>query len=231
MKPALPRADDRTYSVPTLRGALQLLPPPPADEAAQQDLEAVHAAQQSRTPEQIVEAEASSAMDAFVFDSVLGPAFTRERVPGTAEFIKRVFRSSLPHLQATKNCWNRPRPFMVDPTIAPLERSLASTRLRFAPAPAEDMSYAPSYPSGHAFVGAMLAILLSELVPERRVELSAFGRAYGDARVTSGVHFPSDVEAGRMLAALLVEALQQDARFRADLRKARQELRRALGYR
>ena len=165
----------------------------------------------------------------------------------TAAFFRRAYSSAMPYLQATKNCWNRERPFVVDPTLTPLARSLASTRMRSAPAsapvpspsptdspcttPAADSSYAPSYPSGHAFVGAMMAILLAEMVPEQRTALFAFGWEYGYARVISGVHFPSDVEAGRILGTMLVEMMQQDARFRADLSVARQELRKALGYR
>jgi acid phosphatase (class A) len=68
------------------------------------------------------------------------------------------------------------------------------------------------------------------MVPEQRSALFAFGWTYGDARVVSGVHFPSDVEAGRILGTMLVEMMQQDAEFRADLRAAREELRQVLGY-
>jgi membrane-associated phospholipid phosphatase len=43
------------------------------------------------------------------------------------------------------------------------------------------------------------------------------------------VHFPSDVEAGRILGTTLIGMMQLDARFRADLAAARQELRAVLG--
>ena len=190
------------------------------------------------------EAEASISVDVFLFSSVLGPAFTAQRLPVTAAFFVRVYRSSLPHLQAAKDCWHRERPFQVDPTLAPLARSFASTRLRSAPAPvqadprppwdspctapAANLLYSPSYPSGHATVGAMMAILLAQMVPEQRAALFARGWDYGQARVTSGVHFPSDVEAGRMLGTVLVSLMQQDRRFRTDLAAARRELRLAL---
>jgi acid phosphatase (class A) len=236
---------ERTYSVVSTFDATRMLPPPPTDEAAvARDLEGVRAAQRARTPEQAAQAEEASTVDVFLFASVLGPRFTPERVPKTAAFLRRVFLSSLPYLQATKNCWNRLRPFVVDPTLAPLARSLASTETRSAPTPLAassfpsdspctasvgDASHAPSYPSGHAVVGAMMAILLAEIVPEQRPQLFEFGWKYGDARVVSGVHFPSDVEAGRILGTLLIEMMQQDARFRADLRGAREELRGVLG--
>ncbi|HTP40616.1 MAG TPA: phosphatase PAP2 family protein [Steroidobacteraceae bacterium] len=240
-------SDESVYAVPAIFDPVSLLPPPPADEAAQRDLEAVRAAQQSRTPAQTAEAEANSVVDVFLFTAVLGPRFAPGNVPETTRFLQRVYRTSLPYLRATKDGWNRRRPFVVDPTLTPLQRSLASTRLRSAPAPAPreslppqvelpctapaaDTSHISSYPSGHAFVGSMLAMLLAEMVPEQRAALCAFGREYGDARVTSGVHFPSDVEAGRILASLLIDMLQRDARFREDRRRARLELRKALAY-
>jgi acid phosphatase (class A) len=122
---------DSPYSIPIVFDVTRLLPPPPAEEAAlARDLEGVHAAQRSRTPEQAAQAEATSSVDVFLFASVLGPNFTPERVPTTAAFLRRVYASSIPYLQATKNCWNRLRPFVVDPTLAPLTRSLASTQTR-----------------------------------------------------------------------------------------------------
>jgi acid phosphatase (class A) len=66
------------------------------------------------------------------------------------------------------------------------------------------------------------------MVPERRDALFALGWEYGDARVISGVHYPSDVEAGRILGTMLVGVMQEDRRFRADFAAARRELRAVL---
>jgi len=242
-------ADDRIYAIPAVVDVTRLLSPPPEEVAQSRDLAEVRAAQQSRTAEQAAAAEAGARVDVFLFASVLGPAFTADKVPLTARFFSRVYRSAIPSLQLTKDCWSRPRPFVVDPTLAPLEKVLSGTR---SPAAAEERrtlprpvqlpagspcavpspaaAYSPSYPSGHATIGAMMSILLAEMVPERREALFTRGWEYGDARVLSGVHFPSDVEAGRILGTVLVGLLQQDARFRADLRAAREELRAALDY-
>lgn len=241
-----PRNAERLYAVPEALDVTRLLSPPPAGQTARaRDLAAVRAAQSTRSPTDAAHAEASSAVDVFLFAQVLGPAFTPERVPRTAGFYQRVYRSALPHLQLTKDCWSRERPFVVDPTLTPLDRALASTRLRSAPAPAPAAPpppadspctapvaatlYSPSYPSGHATVGVMMAILLAQMVPERRDALFAHGWDYGEARIISGVHFPSDVEAGRILGTMLVGVMQQDARFRRDFAVARRELRAALG--
>lgn len=247
---------ERAYPVPQTFDATRLLSPPPADAESQaRDLEAVRSAQRSRTPEQAAHAEQSSAVDLFLFAAVLGPRFKAAGLPKTDAFLRRMYRSALPYLQETKECWNRERPFVVDTALTPLARSLASTRLRqpqpaaqsasrpAAAAPAasvradspcislsDDHTYSPSYPSGHATVGAMLAIVLADMVPERRSALFECGWEYGEARIVSGVHFPSDVEAGRILGTTLVGMMRQDARFRADMNAARAELRQALDY-
>lgn len=239
-----------TYAISPAVDVTRLLSPPPADdESRSRDLAAVRDWQSARTAAQVADAEESSRVDVFQFRSVLGGEFTPERLPLTAAFFSRVVRTSIEQLQKSKDCWSRMRPFVVDPTLSPLERSLASTRLRpgeaaeparpaaplaagspCAPPPAV-REYSPSYPSGHAMVGAITAILLAEMVPERRGALFALGWAQGEARVISGVHFPSDVEAGRILGTTLVGLMETDARFHADLQASRAELRAALGYR
>jgi len=239
-------AADAAYSLAAGFDATHVLAPPPADAASQaRDLQAVRLAERTRTREQADEAEATSAVDVFLFATVLGPRFTAQQLPVSNAFFGRVYKSALPYLQATKDCWHRERPFEVDATLSPLSRSFASTRLRSAPAPvraaspppgdspcsapAANPTYSPSYPSGHAMVGAMMAIILADMVPERRTALFERGWDLGEARVISGVHFPSDVAAGRTLAAVVVALMQQDRRYSADLAAATRELRSVLG--
>jgi acid phosphatase (class A) len=242
--PARPAAD-AAYALAAGFDATHVLAPPPADTSSRaRDLQAVRLAERTRTPEQAGEAEATSTVDVFLFATVLGPRFTASQLPLTTAFYSRVYRSALPYLQATKDCWHRERPFEVDTTLSPLSRSFASTRLRSAPAPvraassppgdspcsapAANLTYSPSYPSGHAMVGAMMAILLADMVPERRTALFERGWDFGEARVISGVHFPSDVAAGRTLGTVLVSLMRQDRRFSADFSASRRELRRLL---
>ena len=93
--------------------------------------------------------------------------------------------------------------------------------------PAPAFSY--SYPSGHSTYGAVTGILLANMVPEKRRELFARAWDYGQSRVVGGVHFPTDVESGRIEATAMVALMMQNAEFRADLAAARVELRRSLG--
>ena len=84
-----------------------------------------------------------------------------------------------------------------------------------------------SYPSGHAASGWLWALVLSELAPDRADALMTRGRAYGESRVVCGVHYVSDIEAGRAVAAATLSRLRIDPAFRADMETARQELARA----
>jgi hypothetical protein len=66
-------------------------------------------------------------------------------------------------------------------------------------------------------------------MPEKATALFARRREFGDDRVILGVHFPSDVEAGRLAATALAAALMQDPAFMKDFAEAKSQLRRARG--
>jgi acid phosphatase (class A) len=86
------------------------------------------------------------------------------------------------------------------------------------------MSTNASYPSGHAMTGWAWGLVLGELAPARASALLEAGREIGDSRVICGVHYPSDVEAGRLLGAAMVAREHADAEFRADFAAAKAEL-------
>ena len=68
------------------------------------------------------------------------------------------------------------------------------------------------------------------MVPEKAAELMVRAVQYGDNRVLAGVHYPSDVEASRRVAAATAAVLLTNPIFRADLASAKAELRAVLGY-
>ncbi|WP_368666645.1 phosphatase PAP2 family protein [Cupriavidus taiwanensis] len=81
-----------------------------------------------------------------------------------------------------------------------------------------------SYPSGHSAIGWAWALILTEIEPARANELLARGQAFGQSRVVCNVHWQSDVNAGRTMAAATVARLHADPTFRADLERARSEV-------
>jgi acid phosphatase (class A) len=68
------------------------------------------------------------------------------------------------------------------------------------------------------------ALILAELRPEHASAILVRGREFGDSRAICGVHYMSDVEAGRLYAAAVVARLHADPQFQADLAASRVEL-------
>ena len=81
-----------------------------------------------------------------------------------------------------------------------------------------------SYPSGHSAIGWGWALLLTEIIPDRTDAILARGRAFGHSRVICNVHWQSDIDAGKLIAAATVARLHADPAFRADLEAARSEV-------
>ena len=110
-----------------------------------------------------------------------------------------------------KQGYFRPRPFVAEPAAT-----------CFPPEPW--LGRSGSYPSGHAAMGWAWALILSELVLDRADAILARGLAYGESRAICGVHYASDVEAGRIVGAALFASLKADPAFQADFEVARREL-------
>jgi acid phosphatase (class A) len=81
-----------------------------------------------------------------------------------------------------------------------------------------------SYPSGHSMIGWSWALVLAEASPEHAQALFQDGMDFGQSRAICGVHFQSDIEAGRTLGAAMVAKLHADPTFTADLAAAKAEL-------
>lgn len=94
--------------------------------------------------------------------------------------------------------------------------------------PREDwMKTNASYPSGHAMTAWSWGLILAELVPSKADAILLVGRESGESRAVCGVHYISDVEAGRTLGAAMVARLHADPAFQADLAAAKRELGRS----
>ncbi len=85
-----------------------------------------------------------------------------------------------------------------------------------------------SYPSGHSGLGWLWGATLAELAPQYADVLLARGIAFGESRVVCGFHYPSDVVAGRLATAALLQRVHGDPQFLKDLALARKEVAAAL---
>ena len=73
-------------------------------------------------------------------------------------------------------------------------------------------------------MGWAWALVLSEVSPERATALLTRGYAFGQSRVICGVHWQSDVDAGRLMGAATVARLHGDVTFLAQLAAAKAEV-------
>ena len=76
-----------------------------------------------------------------------------------------------------KRYYNRPRPAQVNKSIMPMESITADT---------------PAYPSGHAFQAYVLAKKLSRKYPLHYFQFFKIADRIATARVSAGLHYPSD---------------------------------------
>ena len=196
-----------------LDATLFLSPAPLAEGTVQAaDMSEVKAAQAFKGSARWIQAQSDDDLSPFTaFAPVLGPAFSRAAAPRTGALFDRLFTDVTSLTAPAKIKFNRPPP-LVDPTIETCK----------------PLEITKSYPSGHATRGWLMALVLSEMVPEKANALLARGRDYGDSRVICAEHFPSDVQAGRLIGAAVFAAAKADPAFERDFRAARTELRAAL---
>ena len=193
----------------------QFASPPAADSATTRtELDELLAMQRVRTPAQVAAAQADRKKDVSRFDAALGldPA-NRPSLPALQRFTDTAEADIGPYVRAAKNRFRRLRPFEIEPQLDPC---------------IDDVAGDQSYPSGHATYGYLMGALLSDLVPERKAELTVRAEEFARQRMVCGVHFPSDLEAGRRGAQFLAGKMRESPDFLQDESTARAELRAAL---
>ncbi|GAM98026.1 nonspecific acid phosphatase precursor [alpha proteobacterium U9-1i] len=162
--------------------------------------------------ERLAQARTDQAFNAWaMFQPVLGEGFTRTQLPRTAAAIAATMQGVGPTINAAKDAHPRTRPF-ADRSVIQCDDPGQNT--------------AGSYPSGHGAGGWALALVLAELIPSRADAILQRGRDFGESRIICGYHFPSDIEASRLVAAGAVARLHGDAEYRRALDAARRELAR-----
>jgi acid phosphatase (class A) len=193
-----------------------LIAPPPAEHSDAQKAEfaELHHWQDVRTPAQIAYAQADQNITVYRFADVLGQKFTSDSLPLTTAFFAKTLSTGEAFSSAAKKFFNRPRPFLSDTTLTPVLGRPPNA----------------SYPSGHSTAGNLFAIVLANMIPEKSSELYARGWVFAENRVIGGVHYPSDIQAGRISAGIIADRLFANPDFLKDYAAAKAELRKQLGY-
>jgi acid phosphatase (class A) len=199
-----------------LDAAAVLPPPPKADSAGQAADAATYAATRALAGSPrwyLATSDVPSGVGALLddFSCAAGRRLDPAGLPALAALLARTRRDVVVVVRDAKARFARPRPHLGNDAPLCVDRSEAL-----------DRSFA--YPSGHATEGWTFGLVLAALMPERAASLLARARIYGESRIVCGVHWASDVEAGRLAGSALFAALVGDPAFRADLDRARGEL-------
>jgi acid phosphatase (class A) len=196
---------------------LRLLPPPPvAGSGREADDEAIFARTRALKGDprwSLATSDADLSPRAGMFACAIGLKLDQTNAPTLQRLLSRVGIDGRAVVDPPKDSFNRPRPYVGvagDPPIC-VEKT-------------DSLAKSASYPSGHATISWTWGLILAELAPDRSTEILMRARAIGESRVVCGVHYLSDVEAGRTNGAALVAALHSSPEFRADMEKARAEV-------
>jgi acid phosphatase (class A) len=194
--------------------SVALLPPPPApgsaalaaDEAAHKAARLPHDAPRWKLATKDAELRFPKAAE--VFACTLGIEISESATPHLNMLLRRIRMDSSRANDRAKSQYRRPRPFMVTKE-EPCSRDEASPN---------------AYPSGHAAIGWAWALALAEAAPDQANAILKRGLEYGESRVVCGVHWASDIEAGRVIGAATIGRLHANPVFRAQLALAGEEI-------
>jgi acid phosphatase (class A) len=198
--------------------SLTLLPAPPARDtaafAADQEIFRTTRSLMNtpRWKQAIKDAVLQFPQTAEAFSCALDAPITEEITPNIYMLLRRSFTDAAIATFAAKNHYNRTRPFIINKTTS------------CTPDEEAQLAKDGSYPSGHTTIGWAWTLILAEIAPDRTDALLSRGYAFGQSRVICGVHWQSDVTAGRVLAAGVVAREHADPVFRAQIEAAAKEL-------
>ncbi len=194
---------------------VKLLPPPPtnASDVTRAELDAMLLIQERRSPIQVTLVKMDNDAKLDRFSDALGSAERLKNVPLLEALMRKVYSDMSPVIEKAMDAFNRPRGVTLEPRMKP----------------ALELPMSSAYPSGHAIWGYVTALVLADMVPERRLHLMERADEFGRNRVIGGVHYPSDVESGRLLATVIVAFVFNSPEFATERTAAAKELRAALG--
>jgi acid phosphatase (class A) len=189
-------------------------PPQRDSPATRAELDELLELQKTRTPVEVAAARADRKTEIQRFYGALGfPEGANPDLPLLRALAENAENDTRPYVRAAKEKFRRLRPYEIEPRMEPCIDHVRG-----------DLSY----PSGHANFGYVMAYLLRDMVPERETQLIARADEFARQRMVCGVHFRSDIEAGRVGARWLAFQINADPGYRNDANAAMAELRAAL---
>ena len=178
-------------------------PPAPESEAQKQDLANTLAWQDKRTGADCAKARltAEADYDFFWADKSPFPSPLPDEVKG---FFSRLDSDLGDAVDNMKKRYQRLRPYKAYPG-------------RAIPCIKKSMGY--SYPSGHSSYSRVFADVLADIVPARKDEFLKKADEIAVDRVIGGVHFQTDIAAGKVFGDLYHSELRKSEAYLKDIEK------------
>ena len=170
----------------------------------------LHQWQDKRTAEECAWANVQANINPTSFFVDRGGPLKAGEVKKVSSLFTKVSAEASAAASVAKERWKRPRPFLTDTTLVPCVTMAPNFR---------------AYPSGHATIGHATAEALARLFPDRRAAFLARGNEIALNRVISGVHHPSDIEAGKECARQVMQKLLADPGFVASMEELARQSR------
>jgi acid phosphatase (class A) len=166
--------------------------------------------QKSASKERIAQANADVEETVFaMYGNILGSKFKAESLPKVTALFEKMGETESVVVDPVKLYFGRKRPYLSNPDIKALVKPSTSG----------------AYPSGHTSRSVMMAIILSKMLPEKQGSIFERADDYAQSRVIGGMHYLSDIEAGRKAGTAIASALLSNSQFIVDFENAKKELR------
>jgi len=127
------------------------------------------------------------------------PVVEKNGVQVSADELQEILNETSKFTLQLKYKFNRPRPYQIAEhyEIEDFKRHNLDT------------AKSPSYPSGHALQGRLIALYLSDKDSENKNEYMMIGHNISESRIMARAHFPSDRKYGDMLGDELYKVMKK----------------------
>ena len=197
---------------------VNMLQPPPCEacEETKAELAELEGLERARTPAEEEHARQDATRSIARFLEGAGIAFEPSRLEACEPFFLARLKEDRAAVDSAKNAFCRLRPFKTPGNSLHPLKDLKP-----------DESF--SYPSGHATWAAEAGSLLARMMPEKQAIIYSRINDFARSRMVAGVHFRSDVEAGKLLGVALANALLVMPGFDREFEEAKSCVREAAG--